>query len=393
MESKLSLVAGYENVFEQKESSADNCTPRFDNKSYRGSVIGRTRARGPRITKVTATASLLYTTKTLTCRSILLLLSSFLMFRALESTISFAHGFQDVVKRQPRCTSYLRQAKDGGLALRASKAPFEVYGRGRFRPTNGICNKAEKGKQAKSCRTDTPRSSTQLLAHPMGATAAMASITGAGGRHILPSYWLVRIATLHSLGFIYIVAFLVALHQNRALIGSEGITPAHRVLDRADARALVKQERRKAWEEERLSYKKAPSEYETNPIKKSKLYQTIVSSSRFKKCLRDPFYRYFWDRTDAAGRPMISLLWLVKDENREQNLDQSLDLVAYVGLVLACITFVYGSANVVMLLGLWLCQRTLMSVGGPWYGFGWETVSVPSKTHWILVLRAISFSH
>ena len=35
------------------------------------------------------------------------------------------------------------------------------------------------------------------------------------------SYWLTRIVYLRAMGTVYFVAFLVALHQNRALIGTK----------------------------------------------------------------------------------------------------------------------------------------------------------------------------
>ena len=36
------------------------------------------------------------------------------------------------------------------------------------------------------------------------------------------SYWLTRIVYLRAIGTVYFVAFLVAIHQNRALIGTKG---------------------------------------------------------------------------------------------------------------------------------------------------------------------------
>merc|ERR1712142_774735 len=40
------------------------------------------------------------------------------------------------------------------------------------------------------------------------------------------SYWLTRIVFLRCIAFIYLVAFLVSLHQNKELIGNNGLTPA-----------------------------------------------------------------------------------------------------------------------------------------------------------------------
>lgn len=40
-------------------------------------------------------------------------------------------------------------------------------------------------------------------------------------------YWLTRIVLLRSLGLVYAIAFLVALNQNKYLIGRKGLLPAH----------------------------------------------------------------------------------------------------------------------------------------------------------------------
>ena len=46
------------------------------------------------------------------------------------------------------------------------------------------------------------------------------------------TYWFTRIVLLRFLAFIYFVAFLVALLQNKALIGHDGILPADRFMSR-----------------------------------------------------------------------------------------------------------------------------------------------------------------
>lgn len=50
------------------------------------------------------------------------------------------------------------------------------------------------------------------------------------------SYFLTRVVFLRSLGFIYFVAFLVSLNQNRALLGDRGILPIRHYLDRVESR-------------------------------------------------------------------------------------------------------------------------------------------------------------
>ena len=46
------------------------------------------------------------------------------------------------------------------------------------------------------------------------------------------TYWLTRIVLLRFLAFVYFVAFLVALQQNKALIGHHGILPADQFMSR-----------------------------------------------------------------------------------------------------------------------------------------------------------------
>jgi len=46
------------------------------------------------------------------------------------------------------------------------------------------------------------------------------------GKQLQPgTYWLTRIVFTRALGFIYFVAFLVALHQNKELLGENGLLP------------------------------------------------------------------------------------------------------------------------------------------------------------------------
>ena len=50
-----------------------------------------------------------------------------------------------------------------------------------------------------------------------------------------PSYWLTRFVILRLLGLMYLVAFLVAAQQNRALIGEHGLLPVDLFLKRVEA--------------------------------------------------------------------------------------------------------------------------------------------------------------
>jgi len=128
-----------------------------------------------------------------------------------------------------------------------------------------------------------------------------------------------------------------------------------------------------------------------------RIIRSSVFYEMFQKRLIQPFCRYFWDRTDSLGRPLVTLLWLGYDENNNKktntsNMDPHLDLIAYLGLALACILLTQGAANVPILGMLWLCQRSIMSVGGPWYGFGWETLLAELTFHLLCMVPVVQIT-
>src|SRR5262252_2640486 len=53
--------------------------------------------------------------------------------------------------------------------------------------------------------------------------------------HATPSYWLTRFLILRLLGFVYLIAFLVAANQIVPLVGENGILPAKPFMDRVAA--------------------------------------------------------------------------------------------------------------------------------------------------------------
>ena len=55
------------------------------------------------------------------------------------------------------------------------------------------------------------------------------------------------------MAFVYGVAFLISLRQNKALIGDDGIIPARAVLNQAQARGESKQQRRLEWRKQPIS--------------------------------------------------------------------------------------------------------------------------------------------
>lgn len=139
-----------------------------------------------------------------------------------------------------------------------------------------------------------------------------------------------------------------------------------------------KRQRRDEWWEEQKRNGKTKDPLPTPPdaglfhiIKNTKTGRIIgdyLNNSNIFRNIRE----VIWDRSDRLGRLYPTLLWLVPKDERETNINKYLDRIALIGLGLSISMFLLGAANVPMLLSLWLCQRSLMSVGGPWYGFGWE---------------------
>jgi len=156
---------------------------------------------------------------------------------------------------------------------------------------------------------------------------------------------------LRALALVYSVAFLVAYHQNQGLIGDCGITPARRVLDSAEKRGRWTRRDRDTWLQQ-FNH--------TLPRWKRILYNNAIYQNLREK---------LWDRADRLQRPVTTLLWLCKDRS---HLNPWLNNIALAGLCMSLSILIMGSANVPLLLGCWICQRSLMAVGGPWYGYGWE---------------------
>ncbi|XP_077979831.1 lipase maturation factor 1-like [Glandiceps talaboti] len=127
------------------------------------------------------------------------------------------------------------------------------------------------------------------------------------------TYWLTRIVFIRSLGFIYSVAFLVALHQNRALLGHQGLLPVDMYL----------------------------------------------------KQLKDHFKNDF----HYCMKVVPTILWFC-DINE---VDFYLDAIATVGLVLAVMVTICGCGNMVVMALLWILYHSIVNVGQRWYSFGWES--------------------
>ncbi|XP_012678682.1 lipase maturation factor 1 [Clupea harengus] len=128
------------------------------------------------------------------------------------------------------------------------------------------------------------------------------------------TYWLTRIVLLRAITFIYFVAFSVALHQNKQLIGERGLMPC-------------------------------------------KDYLRSVK-------------RYVGGKIDMAALAYTpSLLWFLDWESMDANLDG----IALVGLALSAFVLITGRANMIIMTLLWILYHSIVSVGQLWYSFGWES--------------------
>ncbi|XP_069760929.1 lipase maturation factor 1 [Narcine bancroftii] len=128
------------------------------------------------------------------------------------------------------------------------------------------------------------------------------------------TFWLTRIVLLRSIAFIYFVAFGIAYHQNRQLLGKSGLLPSQLYLQKVQQYAGVKVG------VEALSY--AP---------------TVL---------------WFLDWSD---------------------MDAHLDNIALLGMGLSLFILITGCANMIIMFVLWIQYHSLVNVGQIWYSFGWES--------------------
>ncbi|XP_041941369.1 lipase maturation factor 1 [Alosa sapidissima] len=128
------------------------------------------------------------------------------------------------------------------------------------------------------------------------------------------TYWLTRIVLLRAIAFIYFVAFSVALHQNKQLIGQKGLMPCK-------------------------DYLRSVKRYVGGKIGMAALAYTPT------------------------------LLWFMDWESMDANLDG----IALAGLALSAFVLVTGRANMIIMTLLWILYHSIVSVGQLWYSFGWES--------------------
>ena len=126
------------------------------------------------------------------------------------------------------------------------------------------------------------------------------------------------------MGILLVVAFLVALNQNGALLGSKGLLPVPLYLRH------VKQHLG-------ISY-----------------YVTLCG------------YHGDIGGNAASNWSLFSaiptLLWWIDDKD----IDRGLDVIAWCGLLLSAVTIVMGSCNVIISSLLWLLYHSLVNVGQRW---------------------------
>ncbi|XP_030339021.1 lipase maturation factor 1 isoform X2 [Strigops habroptila] len=128
------------------------------------------------------------------------------------------------------------------------------------------------------------------------------------------TFWLTRIVLLRSIALLYFVAFLVAYHQNKQLIGEKGLLPC-------------------------------------------KLYLQNVK-------------KYFKGKIDLDALSYApTIIWFLD----WSDMDSILDYLSLFGLATSAFVLITGCANMVLMSVLWVLYLSLVNVGQIWYSFGWES--------------------
>uniref|UniRef100_A0A8B9IYL4 Lipase maturation factor 1 n=1 Tax=Amazona collaria TaxID=241587 RepID=A0A8B9IYL4_9PSIT len=125
------------------------------------------------------------------------------------------------------------------------------------------------------------------------------------------TFWLTRIVLLRSVALLYFVAFLVAYHQNKQLIGEKGLLPC-------------------------------------------KLYLQNVK-------------RYFKGKIDLDALSYApTIIWFLD----WSDMDSTLDYLSLFGLATSAFVLITGCANMVLMSIVWVLYLSLVNVGQIWYSFG-----------------------
>jgi hypothetical protein len=169
----------------------------------------------------------------------------------------------------------------------------------------------------------------------------------------------------------------MAIRQNKALIGDEGITPARDILNKIEEKGRIRRKEHDEWWQYQkslgLSGKSITNADATSweKFKSSAVGKRIGTILNDSKLIQDSREIFFY-RLDSMGRFCPTVLWFISHKDRNTNIDKWLDRIALAGLLTSIFIIILGSANVFLFSILWLLQRSLMTVGGPWYSFGWE---------------------
>ena len=153
---------------------------------------------------------------------------------------------------------------------------------------------------------------------------------------------------MRGLGLVYLAAFLVALHQNKALVGDNGITPAKKYLNYAEECARIKDDRRKEW---------LKKYWNSDRLGNGNITNKILRRARcwLKRSYLVSRFTHLWNHQDPMGRPLITPLYFVKDRD---NLNPWLDAIAITGIILSLPLLLFGKANLLILFSLWFFQRS-----------------------------------
>lgn len=127
------------------------------------------------------------------------------------------------------------------------------------------------------------------------------------------SFWLSRLLFNRFLGLIQLVAFLIAWFQNNSLLGTDGLTPAH------------------------YNLKRRLETYANNP---------------------KAWYNHFF-----TSPTLFTLIPLN---------DVTLNLLPFIGIVLATFVVFRGQTNFLINFTIWLLYLSIVNIGNTWYSFGWE---------------------
>ena len=161
-----------------------------------------------------------------------------------------------------------------------------------------------------------------------------------------------------------VVAFLVALHQNKELLGSNGLLPIPLYFNRLRGYFEVKKKRAHYKILARSSKKKKE---EADRLKVGSGDEVKLKADQLHLCTSLCCTRMQVSpnvtTTMKAFNTAPSLLWWVSAEN----MDTALDSIALAGLALSGFLVIWGAGNAVLFTLLWVLYHSLVNVGQRWY--------------------------